>query len=554
MGAPVPKLKADLCTVAVAGETQTIPDHFFAIRTSLPFIPLQRHEVVGNGEASDMDNMNEALAEMSETGKALVPEAGRAYHFGSQLRLPERTLLDIPEGTTFHFHAADAFTSTTRPSVPGSTDGHCVYAEERSDVEIHNLRIVFHPKQYSYVHGLALRGGQHHRVYGYEGTGFGGGDVLKVDSVRDILIFDPYVHDCTLDMPTGGPAAGQLSGFDLDNDRILNPDGSARLSTGRLIRGRFERLLATPQTILTGPGRQTDGLTLISHQVPPTEGWFDIDGTWIEEVYEGIDAALAARLRVRRVGMKNIGVTALKAVHGTNRCSFRDIEIDGVGQSAIALYGSGTLYDTRDNLFDGIRVTRCGDWASGKVPQLNDPAIIRIVDTGPNSGCAKFNTIRNIDAYANSADTRAIIFDGIRAGTEGNRIGRITADGIAVTDNAAAQTLGLVGRVDVAVGPQKARTVGDAAVTLGLFDRTVLLGATLTAPRTCTLPRARNMPPGERITVRDPAGYVGDTNTLSFQVAPTSGDFLRPGPITLTAPYGVVTLESDGVSTWQRVV
>ncbi|WP_298967771.1 hypothetical protein [uncultured Methylobacterium sp.] len=545
VGAPTAPTPADTAV------DQQIPTAAF-IKRQLEYIPLQRHGVVGNGAASDMDRMNTALAEMSETRKRLIPEASRDYNFGAQLRLPARTFLDIPRSTTFHFYATDAFTSTTRPSTPGSANGHCVYAEEANDVTINGLRLIFHPKQNSYVHGLTLRGGSHHRVNDYEGAGFCSGSVLKIDSVTDIVIVDPYVHDCTLDMPNGTSSDGQLSGLDLDNDRILIAGGAARLTTGHLVRGRFERLLATAQTIATGPGRQTDGLTLISNQISPTGGGFTITGTWIEEVYEGIDCALAAFMRVRDVQMRNIGVTGIKLIHGSHDCVFERIIIDGVGQSAVAIYGSGTPYDTQNNTIDGLRVRRCGDYASGKVPQLNDPAIIRIVDPGSN-GFAKNNTIRNIDAFNNDPSARAIIFDGIRSGTTGNVIGRFDHD-FAVTDNAAGLTsLGLAGRVDLNLGTQKSRIVGDGNVTIGLFDRDVVLGATLTAPWTATLPRAFHVPPGERITVRDPKGCASSANTLTFQVAPGSGDAIRPGAISFAAPYGCAILASDGVSAWQRI-
>jgi hypothetical protein len=65
---------------------------------------------------------NETLAGLAHLGQGRV----HPIHVG------RRTVADhpVPRSTTFHFYATDAFTSTTRPSTPGSANGHCVYAEE----------------------------------------------------------------------------------------------------------------------------------------------------------------------------------------------------------------------------------------------------------------------------------------------------------------------------------------------------------------------------------------------------------------------------------------
>src|SRR3954464_7064270 len=62
---------------------------------------------------------------------------------------------------------------------------------------------------------------------------------------------------------------------------------------------------------------------------------------------------------------------------------------------------------------------------------------------------------------------------------------------------------------------------GDSAYTILATDRLVVTSATLTVPRTWTLPAANAVPAGTRIKVLDEAAGVTATNTLSVGRAGT---------------------------------
>lgn len=90
---------------------------------------------------------------------------------------------------------------------------------------------------------------------------------------------------------------------------------------------------------------------------------------------------------------------------------------------------------------------------------------------------------------------------------------------------------------------------GDADYIILAADRYVALTATLTAPRTWTLPAASTVTGGIRIVLQDEAGGISSTNTLTVGV--TGGDTINGAStwVISTARSGV-EFRSDGASKW----
>lgn len=90
---------------------------------------------------------------------------------------------------------------------------------------------------------------------------------------------------------------------------------------------------------------------------------------------------------------------------------------------------------------------------------------------------------------------------------------------------------------------------GDANYSILSTDRYIGLTATLTAPRTWTLPAASAVPAGTRMAINDEAGGISATNTLTFGV--TGADTINGGStFVLNAARSGVTFRSDGTSKW----
>jgi hypothetical protein len=122
--------------------------------------------------------------------------------------------------------------------------------------------------------------------------------------------------------------------------------------------------------------------------------------------------------------------------------------------------------------------------------------------------------------------------------TTNNRL--IGGDGVTVGGHAAA-------RLDEALTNYR-MTVGDANYTVLATDRMIAYTA-LSAPRTITLPAANGYPTGTPLRVVDESGSCSATNTLT--IAAAGADLLNGQPsAVVSAPFGYLVLETNGVSRW----
>src|SRR5262245_46553986 len=92
-------------------------------------------------------------------------------------------------------------------------------------------------------------------------------------------------------------------------------------------------------------------------------------------------------------------------------------------------------------------------------------------------------------------------------------------------------------------------TNGDSNFTIPATARTVVTSASLTAPRTWTLPSSAVMVSGQPLCIADQAGGVTGTNTLTL--ARASADTINGATsYVLKSGFAGVCLIPDGVSKW----
>lgn len=90
---------------------------------------------------------------------------------------------------------------------------------------------------------------------------------------------------------------------------------------------------------------------------------------------------------------------------------------------------------------------------------------------------------------------------------------------------------------------------GDASYTILSTDRVVRLTTAFTAGRTFTLPAAAALKASQPIVIVDAAGAISSTNPLT--IARAGADTIDGATsFSVTSPYSVVVLRSDGVSAW----
>jgi hypothetical protein len=151
----------------------------------------------------------------------------------------------------------------------------------------------------------------------------------------------------------------------------------------------------------------------------------------------------------------------------------------------------------------------------------------------------------------NSAGLRAALSDETGTGAAvfaGGDIGAATATTPSADDNDT--SVATTAYVQTELGQEYARTArGDANYTILTTDRLVAVTASLTAPRTFTLPAASAYPTGRVLTVVDEAGGVTSTNTLT--VARAGSDTINGATsVVIKAANGGISIESDGSSKW----
>ena len=95
------------------------------------------------------------------------------------------------------------------------------------------------------------------------------------------------------------------------------------------------------------------------------------------------------------------------------------------------------------------------------------------------------------------------------------------------------------------------RAVADASTTIAPSDRLVAY-ASLTATRTATLCAASAYPPGAILTLLDESGACSAANRIL--VARAGADTINgAASLAIAAPYGSLSLESNGVNAWTAV-
>lgn len=101
--------------------------------------------------------------------------------------------------------------------------------------------------------------------------------------------------------------------------------------------------------------------------------------------------------------------------------------------------------------------------------------------------------------------------------------------------------------VDYTIDPR--RSIGDVNETITTTDRYVELTASLTAPRTWTLPAAADVTGGVNIIIQDACGGISNTNTLTIQRS-GSDTINGASSLVLSSAYDGAVFYSDGSSKW----
>ena len=165
--------------------------------------------------------------------------------------------------------------------------------------------------------------------------------------------------------------------------------------------------------------------------------------------------------------------------------------------------------------------------------------------TADSASSVKFPVWSAIVSYFDASRIRTIL--GITT-LSGSNTGDQDLSGLMVKANNGSDIVNIA-TFRANLGVDKLTQNGNSNYSILSTDKAVVTSATLTAPRTWTLPAANSVNAGYEIIVADLFGGVSSTNTLI--IARAGSDTINSATsVTIGAQYGMRRLFSDGVSKW----
>jgi len=246
--------------------------------------------------------------------------------------------------------------------------------EASRDVRILNLDLRCERRDARVLRGVLARNAIDLEISDVHVSGLPVGVAFCLASVRgNSRVSRCRAHDCRSDMNWGRGAHPQITGLEIDNDRV------AGIGTRDLLVENFraEDLTVGP-AFAAAHGWETDGINICA-----TEAVHNRFRTiLVRNVGEGIDTFGCDSL-FEGIVAENCRIFGLKCVHGASRNLFDRPVIRDAGLAAITVQGSDRRGDSVGNRFVSPRITGIdpeGRWAA------SNTAAILISDNGGRTG------------------------------------------------------------------------------------------------------------------------------------------------------------------------
>jgi hypothetical protein len=151
---------------------------------------------------------------------------------------------------------------------------------------------------------------------------------IVVCSVVNGFILDNYIHDCTTNYTGWAPLRPQITGIDVDDDRVNSIESSNLIISGNIISD-----LTVGASVLAYAGYETDGINL--QKCPGTV----VSGNRIHNVGEGIDT-FASYGNISGNLITNTYNCGIKVIHGASLNNITGNVIRNTGICGILISGS----------------------------------------------------------------------------------------------------------------------------------------------------------------------------------------------------------------------
>lgn len=240
------------------------------------------------------------------------------------------------------------------------------------------------------VNGIIARNVINPQIVHCEMQGFMTGAGIRAASLRGGAIQSNYLHDFFDNNSwTGTPADAQISGIELDNDRV-NGVGCADT---QISSNYIANMICGAQSISTAGGYQSDGINIAGIGGDHAHDLV-VANNRIRKCAEGIDAFSRNCTFVGNI-INETYIFGMKFIHGAQYNSVQGGSITNCGLAGITMQGSGAVgaSDTKGNSVTGTVISTVdylGTWSA------SSSAGILFADNGGSTGKPRENTITGV--------------------------------------------------------------------------------------------------------------------------------------------------------------
>lgn len=318
---------------------------------------------VGDGVTDDTAAIQAALNNGTATQRVVWLPAG-TYKISSRLVVGSHTGL-ASNGDATLFATAAGFNYAGGPKGTGGNNSLVIdlsgqlvapFAPNTNQI-IEGLRIISELSDGRTVDAITARNCTNVKIVGNEIANFPNTRSITLASVIGGEVSSNWIHDCATNFTGWSPLRPQITGVEIDNDRV-NSVNSARL---RISDNRIERL-TVGAAVLAYAGYETDGVNVHKGDVVVVDNFIDTVG-------EGVDTFASDGVISNNI-ITNTYNFGIKLIHGASRNVITGNRITNTGIAGIVLSGSDVpgVTDCEGNTVTGNAIDNVdylGAWGSG---------------------------------------------------------------------------------------------------------------------------------------------------------------------------------------------
>ncbi len=360
---------------------------------------------VGDGSTDDTSAIQDALdaAALNPAGGTAWLTSGKVYRIKQKLNVASNCGL-ASDGTAQLIGSYADFTNADSSGRYGSVGSFVDLSGQTSSPYTpargsfcRGVKFVFEPPPdiltggtKRSVSGIIARNVIDVDISGNEMSGFMTGAGIRVATLVDGRIVDNYIRDSFDNNDwTGLPASAQITGIEMDNDRV-NSVGSYGTS---ICHNTIVNMVCGAQSISTGGGYQSDGINIAGlggdspHEI-------DVSHNVIRKCAEGIDH-FGRNCTLDGNNISQVYTFGIKLVHGAQYNAVTGGAIVDFGLAGITLQGSNTAGDTKGNSVVGTVISN-GDYLGIWTALGAESAGILFANNGGGTGKPRENTVTGV--------------------------------------------------------------------------------------------------------------------------------------------------------------